>query len=96
MEVFSVNSHHHIEYTDICRYEKITDNVVIAATGEYADFQEVSRRLKSLSKQSDIFDDNVKLSVKDYANYLAKMCYMKRNNMNPYYNNIVIAGFDKN
>lgn len=26
-------------------------------------------------------------------NYLAHICYEKRNNMNPYYNSTVIAGF---
>ena len=37
----------------------------------------------------------MKFGVKDYANYLAKLCYSKRNNMNPYYNNIVVAGYEQ-
>ena len=41
-----------------------------------------------------MFDDNVKFHVQDYANYLAKICYKKRNDMNPYYNNILIAGYE--
>lgn len=32
--------------------------------------------------------------MKDYANFLAKICYEKRNNQNPYYNNFVLAGFE--
>ena len=82
------------EYNDICRYEKIADNLLISATGEYADFQEVTRKLRNMSKEGDIFDDRVKFGVKDYANYLAKLCYAKRNKMNPYFNNVVVAGYD--
>lgn len=96
MEVFSVFSFINPEYNDVCRFEKIADNMVISATGEYADFQEVTRKLKNLSKEADIFDDKVRLQVKDYSNYLAKLCYSKRNNMNPYFNNVVVAGYDNN
>jgi len=40
-----------------------------------------------------LFDDGVKHSVSNYANYLAGLCYAKRNKQNPYYNNFVVAGF---
>lgn len=74
------------------RFEQITDNVVIAASGEYADFQQASKRLKKLALESDIYDDNVTHSPQDFANYLQHICYEKRNDFNPYYNNFVIAG----
>jgi 20S proteasome alpha/beta subunit len=35
-----------LEYQDICRFEKITEHAVVVATGEYADFQQVSHKLK--------------------------------------------------
>ena len=38
----------------------------------------------------------MKFSAKEYANYLASICYEKRNNFNPYYNTTVIAGFEDN
>jgi len=38
----------YLEYQDVSRFEKIDDHSVIVASGEYADFQEVSRRLRSL------------------------------------------------
>lgn len=80
----------------MCRYEKVADNVLITASGEYSDFQEVTKKLKNMTRQSDIFDDGVKFSAKDYANYLASICYKKRNEMNPYFNSIVIAGYEQN
>ena len=82
------------EYQDVCRYEQIADNVMVTATGEYSDFQESTKKLRDMTHQSQMFDDNVSFSVKDYSNYLGKICYEKRNNQNPYYNNFVIAGYE--
>jgi 20S proteasome subunit beta 7 len=84
----------HPEYTNVNRYEQIADNVLVTATGEFADFQEATRKLKELTHETYLYDDNVHHSVKDYANYLARLCYEKRNNQNPYFNNFVIAGFE--
>lgn len=68
--------------------------MLVTATGEYADFQEATRKLRELQHESFLFDDNVEHSVSDYANYLAKLAYEKRNNQNPYYNNFIVAGFE--
>ncbi|CAM6002430.1 unnamed protein product, partial [Sphagnum balticum] len=69
-------------------------NVLISATGEYADFQEATRQLHELTHESFLFDDKVSYSVTDYANYLGRICYEKRNKQNPFYNNFVVAGFE--
>ena len=76
------------------RFEKITDNVVIASSGEYADFQEVCRRLRKVTNEAALYDDNCGISAKELTNYLAHICYEKRNNFNPYYNSTVIAGHE--
>ena len=34
------------------------------------------------------------MSAKELTNYLAHICYEKRNEFNPYYNSTVIAGFE--
>lgn len=69
--------------------------MVIAATGEFSDFQEVVRRLKKLEKESSNYDDGIHYSVREYANYLAQLSYNARNDFNPYYNTFVLAGFEK-
>jgi 20S proteasome subunit beta 7 len=84
----------HAEYHGVCRFEAITDNLVITATGEFADFQEATRQLKELSRESAIVDDGVSYSVDEYANYLAALSYERRNKQNPFYNNFVVAGFE--
>ena len=68
--------------------------MIVTATGEFADFQEATRRLKELTRESSLFDDGVQYSVEEYANYLAAMSYERRNKQNPYYNNFVVAGFE--
>jgi 20S proteasome subunit beta 7 len=82
------------EYPDVNRVEKLTEGIVLAGTGEYADFQEATRKMNELTRESESYDDNIHFTVKDYANYLSRICYEKRNNQNPYYNNFVIAGFE--
>jgi len=68
--------------------------VLVTATGEFADFQEATRRIHELTHESYLFDDNVSYSVNDYSNFLGRICYEKRNNQNPYYNNFVVAGYE--
>ena len=75
------------------RYETITDNLVITATGEYADFQEAIRQLRVLATEEQLFDDGVGYSNDEYANYLAALTYERRNKQNPFYNNFIVAGY---
>lgn len=81
------------EYHGVNRYEQISRNLVVAATGEFADFQEATRQLKEMSRESELFEDGVHFSVEEYANYLAAIAYERRNKQNPFYNNFVVAGF---
>lgn len=53
----------------------------------------MTRKLKDLTNESSLHNDRVKYTVKELMNYLAHICYEKRNDFNPYYNNTVIAGF---
>jgi 20S proteasome subunit beta 7 len=82
-----------IEYQDVSRFERINDRVVVVATGEYADFQESSRRIRSLVDEAALHEDRTPYSVTELMNYLSHICYERRNDFNPYYNSTVIAGF---
>lgn len=68
--------------------------MVMTATGEFADFQEATRQLKELTRESSLYDDGVSHSVEEYTNYLASLSYERRNKQNPFYNNFVVAGFE--
>jgi 20S proteasome subunit beta 7 len=84
-----------LEFKFVNRIEPIAKHMVIAATGEYADFQEAVRKLRKLEKESSNYDDGIHYSVREYSNYLAQMAYAARNDFNPYFNTFVFAGFDK-
>ena len=49
MAAYSVSPTPHLEYHGVNRYEKIADNVIVTATGEFADFQDATRKLKELT-----------------------------------------------
>lgn len=85
----------HPEYHGVNRFEQINDKVLLTATGEFADFQDAVKKLRELTQESFLFDDGVDHSVQDYANYLSSIAYERRNKQNPYYNNFVVAGFEK-
>jgi hypothetical protein len=40
------------EYPDVNRVEKLTEGIVLAATGEYSDFQEATRKMNELTRES--------------------------------------------
>lgn len=44
----------------------------IGASGEYSDFQEITRQLKELDREVNNFDDKNVYTPKDLANYLGK------------------------
>lgn len=76
------------------RIEKVSDHTILASTGDHSDFQEVVRLLGEKTKEAFLYDDGVKPTPKDYANYLARVSYGKRNKMNPLYLMNVIAGYN--
>ena len=49
--------------------------------------------MHEISTEEQVFGDSARLSVKDYANYLASIAYERRNKQNPFYNNFVFAGY---
>ena len=86
----------YLEYKNIERVAKIKDNLAIASSGEFADFEHIKKKLKDLKKESLLHDDGIDYSVFEYAHYLSKIAYDKRNKGNPYYNSTVLGGIDEN
>ena len=70
--------------------------MAIASSGEFADFEHIKKKLKDLKKESLLHDDGIDYSVFEYAHYLSKIAYDKRNKGNPYYNSTVLGGIDDN
>jgi 20S proteasome subunit beta 7 len=81
------------------RLYSIEDRILLGASGEYSDLQEIVAKVKALALQEttnsmeSIYVDR-KLPAKSLWNYLRAVMYQKRSKMNPYWNDIVVAGWD--
>lgn len=83
------------------RLHSIEDRILIGASGEYSDLQEIVSQVKALaleasttSSMESIYVDR-KLSAKSLWNYLRAVMYQKRSRMNPFWNDVVVAGWDE-
>ena len=87
---------------DASRIAIIDDHTVVAASGEYSDFQALEKLLKAKALEErtslldDLYEDSNKLSNAESTwNYLRMVMYQRRNKMNPYWNDVLIAGCGK-
>jgi 20S proteasome subunit beta 7 len=79
-------------------------HTIIAASGEYSDYQMICQLLneKALEEtqtsavlmDSLYADHSTSMSAPAVWNYLRFVMYQKRNKFNPYWNDILVAGFD--
>jgi len=82
------------------RMYSIEDQIILGASGEYSDLQEIVSQVKALaleastSSMESIYVDR-KLPAKSLWNYLRAVMYQKRSRMNPYWNDVVVAGWDE-
>ncbi|KAL4486451.1 hypothetical protein ABPG72_018405 [Tetrahymena utriculariae] len=83
-----------LRYNHIQRVHKVTDNCAFASSGEFADFQELSRLIDEMTNQTYLNDDNITYTPRDYGNYISQLQYHYRNKMNPLYLWNVIGGIN--
>lgn len=88
------------KHQGVSRLVKIPNtNVLLAASGEFADFQELLTILKQKSLDEshtvldDLYADNT-LDATSVWNYLRYLTYQQRNKFNPYWNELLVAGSD--
>lgn len=79
-------------YSNVQRVHKVSDSCAVTSSGEYADFQELTRLLEEMTNQSYLNDDNISYTPRDYGNYIAQLQYHFRNKMNPLYLSNVVGG----
>lgn len=82
------------------RLYSIEDRILLGASGEYSDLQEIKMKVDALALEEktqsmeSLYTDR-KLSAKSLWNYLRAVMYQKRSKMNPYWNDVVVAGWDE-
>lgn len=77
-------------------------NTIVGGSGEYSDYTKLVEILtakaleeSTTSLMSDLYS-TVVFSARSIWNYLRMLMYTRRNKMNPFWNDLVVAGFDNN
>jgi 20S proteasome subunit beta 7 len=90
-----ITSYGYKKYNDISRIAKINNNTIIGSSGEFSDFQELTRLLTEKAEDDQLYNGyDSFLGPKEFSSYLAFISYQKRNKMNPYWNTTIVGGFD--
>lgn len=82
-------------YKDVRRIQKVGENTLIGASGEMSDFQHVMEMLENMNQGDLNEDDGYSRTPTEYFNYLRAVMYQKRNKGNPFWNQLLVAGFKK-
>ena len=78
---------------DLQRINQISSNCLLASSGDYADLQQILKKLKDKRDLDVINEDGEQfLEPKDYCKWLANLQFGKRMRVDPYWNNHIVAG----
>jgi len=83
-------------FRDIDRIVKLNSNVLLTYTGDVADFQNIQEYMEEVQRESDMTDDGSDYGPVEYFNMIERMMYNRRSKGNPFWNTLVVAGFDEN
>ncbi|KAL1513023.1 hypothetical protein ABEB36_002508 [Hypothenemus hampei] len=79
-------------YTNCPRIFKVNNNIILGASGDYADFQYVKEFVEQKIITEECLDDGLFLKPKSLYCWLTRILYQRRSKMDPLWNNFVVAG----
>jgi len=82
-------------YRNVPRIQTLGKGVLLGASGEYSDFQQIMESVESLHQKDENYEDGFERSAEEFHTYLRSMIYARRNRFNPLWNSLVIAGATK-
>ena len=82
-------------FENICRQSAVgvAGDTLLAAGGEYSDYQQMLKIVESRANAEYTADDGASMSASMLHHWLTRIMYQRRSKMNPLWNSIVIAGF---
>jgi 20S proteasome subunit beta 7 len=81
-------------FKDVERIHAVSDSTLIAAGGEFSDFQKIQSILADqLTGVDRNIDDGFSHSPSEVFHYLRSLLYQRRNKMNPLWNHLLVGGF---
>merc|ERR1711962_1208494 len=81
-------------FRDIDRMVKLNPNVLLTYTGDVADFQNLREYMEDIQRDEEMYDDGPDLGPTEYFNLLERIMYNKRSKNNPFWNTLIVAGYD--
>lgn len=80
------------KYKDVSRIHRVGDGTLVAASGEFSDFQTFQSMLDNMMQNDRNMDDGFVHAPSEVYNYLRAVMYGRRNKFNPLWNQLLIAG----
>jgi len=82
-------------FENVCRMSTVGVNgdVLLAAGGDYSDYQQMLKIIEIRATQEFALDDGASMSASAMHHWLTRILYQRRSKMDPLWNQIVIAGF---
>ncbi|XP_060531486.1 proteasome subunit beta type-4 [Cylas formicarius] len=81
-------------YRNCPRICKINNNIILGASGDYADFQYVKDFVEQKIVDEECLDDGLSLKPKSLYCWLTRILYNRRSKMDPLWNNFIVAGIE--
>nr|CAI5869233.1 unnamed protein product [Callosobruchus analis] len=79
-------------YKNCPRILQVNENILLGASGDYADFQYIKGFIEQKIIDEDCMGDNIKLKPKSLYCWLTRVMYQRRSKFDPFWNNIIVAG----
>lgn len=81
-------------FTDVKRLRPFNSKIIIGIGGDVSDMQYLDRHLTSLDIEGNYGSNGHDLNAKNLHTYLSKVMYKRRTDINPLWNQILVAGLD--
>lgn len=82
-------------YKDVCRLHKCGLYTIMGASGEYSDFQYVTKQADELDDEDWANEDGCRMGPNEFSAWMGRVMYNRRTKVNPLWNIFVVAGVKK-
>lgn len=83
-------------FMDVRRLQQVGTNVVVGASGDMSDWQNIQRMLAKKIAEERHEGDGHMLTPPQVYSYLARTMYARRSKLDPLWNALVLGGYDAN
>ena len=73
--------------------QQVGNHTLIGASGDLSDYQKIIKMVQEMQTYDMAHDDGCSMSPKDFHQYLGRVMYNRRNKFDPYWNEMIVAGF---